>query len=67
MFTFNRLHEPVWPLMFRLLPRYNYVLINEYTRFSQTLKAIQNTWRKFDNRLVSNSLFCPTILTNNIF
>ncbi len=37
--------------MFRLLPRYNYVLVKLNTQdFSQTLEAIQNTWRKFDNR-----------------
>jgi putative ABC transport system permease protein len=50
-FHFQSLHEPVRPLMFRLLPRYNYVLIKLNTQdFSHTLEAVQSTWRKFDNR-----------------
>ncbi len=50
-FHFQSLHEPVRPLMFRLLPRYNYVLIKlNMQDFSQTLETIQNTWKKFDNR-----------------
>ena len=50
-FHFQSLHEPVRPLMFRLLPRYNYVLVKLNTQdFSQTLQSIQNIWRKFDNR-----------------
>src|SRR4030095_5035547 len=50
-FHFQSLHEPVRPLMFRLLQRYNYVLVKLNTQdFSNTLQAIQNTWRKFDNR-----------------
>jgi len=50
-FHFQSLHEPVRPLMFRLLPRYNYVLIKLNTQdFSHTLDAVQKTWKKFDNR-----------------
>jgi putative ABC transport system permease protein len=50
-FHFQSLHEPVRPLMFRLLPRYNYVLVKLNTNdFAKTLTAVQNTWRKFDNR-----------------
>jgi putative ABC transport system permease protein len=50
-FHFQSLHEPVRPLMFRLLPRYNYVLIKLNTEdFAKTLTAVQNTWAKFDSR-----------------
>jgi putative ABC transport system permease protein len=49
-FHFQSLHEPVRPLLFRLLPYYNYVLIKVNTaEFSSTLNAIENTWKKFDN------------------
>lgn len=50
-FHFQSLHEPVRPLLFRLMPRYNYVLIKLNTdNFSSTLTAIEKTWKKFDNR-----------------
>ena len=50
-FHFQSLHEPVRPLMFRLLPRYNYVLVKlNIQDFAKTLTAVQTTWRKFDNR-----------------
>ncbi len=57
-FHFQSLHEPVRPLLFRLLPRYNYVLIKlNTTEFSNTINAIENTWKKFDNRFAFDFSF----------
>jgi len=50
-FHFQSLHEPVRPLIFRLLPLYNYVLVNLHTRdFDKTIRAVETTWKKFDDR-----------------
>jgi putative ABC transport system permease protein len=57
-FHFQSLHEPVRPLLFRLLPRYNYVLIKLNTsEFSNTINAIENTWKKFDDRFAFDFSF----------
>ncbi|HEX5170279.1 MAG TPA: ABC transporter permease [Cyclobacteriaceae bacterium] len=50
-FNFQSLHEPVRPLLFRLMPRYNFVLVKLNTEdFSGTIKSIERTWKKFDDR-----------------
>jgi putative ABC transport system permease protein len=62
-FHFQSLHEPVRPLMFRLLPRYNYVLLKLNTQdFAQTLSAVQETWKKFDNRFAFEFAFLSDYL-----
>lgn len=49
-FNFQSLYEPVKPLLFRLRPAYNYVLIKLNTSdFSGTMKSVESTWKKFDN------------------
>lgn len=48
-FHFQSLHEPVRPLLFRLSPHYNYVLIKLNTdNFSNTINEIENKWATFD-------------------
>lgn len=50
-FNFQSLHDPVRPLMFRLQPRYNYVLVKMDTEnFEERMQAVQTVWRTFDNR-----------------
>jgi putative ABC transport system permease protein len=50
-FHFQSLHEPVRPLLFRLLPYYRYVVVKLNTDdLSSTLKGVETTWKKFDNR-----------------
>jgi putative ABC transport system permease protein len=62
-FHFQSLHEPVRPLLFRLLPRYNYVLVKLNTaEFSSTINAIENTWKKFDNRFAFDFSFLSDYL-----
>jgi putative ABC transport system permease protein len=62
-FHFQSLHEPIRPLLFRLMPYYNYVLIKVNTgEFSGTLNAIENTWKKFDNRFAFEFSFLSNFL-----
>lgn len=62
-FHFQSLHEPVRPLLFRLLPRFNYVLIKLNTDdFSGSLSAIEKTWKKFDNRFAFEFAFLSDYL-----
>ncbi|HEX6225567.1 MAG TPA: ABC transporter permease [Chryseolinea sp.] len=62
-FHFQSLHEPVRPLMFRLLPRYNYVLVKLDTRdFARTLTTIEQTWKKFDNTFTFDFTFLSDYL-----
>ena len=62
-FNFQSLHEPVRPLLFRLLPRYNYVLVKlNTTEFTGTLKDIESTWRKFDNQFAFEFSFLSNYL-----
>jgi putative ABC transport system permease protein len=50
-FNYQSLHETVRPLVFRLIPDYNYVLIKiETNSLDQILTSIQTTWKKFDDR-----------------
>ena len=49
-FHFQSLHEPVRPLIFRLSPLYNFVVIKINTgSFDKTIRDIETTWGKFDN------------------
>ncbi len=62
-FHFQSLHEPVRPLLFRLMPRYNYVLIKLDTdNFAGTLRSIENTWKKFDNQFAFEFSFLSDYL-----
>jgi putative ABC transport system permease protein len=50
-FHFQSLHEPLRPLMMRLENRYNFAVIKlQSANFESTIKNIEGTWRKFDNR-----------------
>lgn len=50
-FNYGSLHEPVRPLLFSLEPYYNDVVIKvEGENFSETVAAIEKTWRSFENR-----------------
>ncbi len=50
-FNFQSLHLPVRPLLFRLRPRYNYVLLKLNTSdYPSTMTTIEQTWTKFDDR-----------------
>ncbi len=49
-FHFQSLHQPVRPILFRLYPAFNYVLIKaNIENFEQTMKSVETTWRKFDD------------------
>jgi len=49
-FNFQSLHDPIKPLMFRLRPRYNYVLVKmETNRLDDRMAAVEQVWRKFDD------------------
>jgi putative ABC transport system permease protein len=62
-FHFQSLHEPVRPLLFRLSPHYNYVVIKLNTNnFSRTAISIENTWKKFDNRFAFDFAFLSSYL-----
>jgi len=66
-FHFQSLHEPVRPLIFRLLPLYNYVLVNLHTQdFDKTIRAVETTWKKFDDRFGFEFSFLSNQLTNNM-
>jgi len=50
-FHFQSLHEPLRPLMMRLENRYNFAVIKlRSADFELTMKNIELTWRKFDDR-----------------
>ncbi len=50
-FHFQSLHEPIRPLLMRLETRYNFAVIKVNTSdFESTIKGIEKTWRKFDDR-----------------
>jgi putative ABC transport system permease protein len=50
-FHFQSLHEPLRPLLMRLERNYNFAVVKVGTAdFESTIKKIENTWRKFDDR-----------------
>jgi putative ABC transport system permease protein len=50
-FNFQSLHEPIRPLLFRLRPRYNHVIVKlETASLAERMKAIEEVWRQFDDR-----------------
>jgi putative ABC transport system permease protein len=50
-FHFQSLHEPIRPLIFRLSPNFNYVMIKmSASDFAKSLQAIESSWKKFDDR-----------------
>lgn len=50
-FHFQSLHEPLRPLLMRLEANYNFAVIKVNTSdFESTIKSIERTWRKFDDR-----------------
>lgn len=50
-FHFQSLHEPIRPLIFRLSPEYNYVLVKLSTHeLDKTIDAIGATWKEFDDK-----------------
>lgn len=50
-FNYQSLHQPVRPLIFRLTPNFNYVLVKLNTAdFTTTIKSVETTWKKFDDR-----------------
>lgn len=50
-FNFQSLHEPMRPLLIRLETNFNYVVIKLSTDdFDATIKSIERTWKKFDDR-----------------
>ncbi|MBI1769298.1 MAG: ABC transporter permease [Bacteroidetes bacterium] len=50
-FNFQSLHEPVRPLLIRMETNFNFAVIKVSTSdFESTIKSIEKTWRKFDNR-----------------
>lgn len=50
-FHFQSLHQPVRPLLFRIMPYYNYAIVKLNTGdFKSTIKGLESTWRKFDDR-----------------
>jgi putative ABC transport system permease protein len=57
-FHFQSLHEPLRPLLMRLEPRYNFAVIKVNTgNFETTLKDVEKTWRKFDDKFSFESSF----------
>ncbi len=52
-FNYQSLHEPVRPLILRLRPRYNHVLIRVKTdHFTERMADVEKVWRKFENRFM---------------
>ncbi len=50
-FHFQSLHQPVHPMLFRLLPYYRFVIVKLNTNdLPATLKGLETTWKKFDDR-----------------
>ncbi len=50
-FHFQSLHEPLRPLLMRLEPSFNFAVIKVTTTdFETTMKRIESTWRKFDDK-----------------
>lgn len=50
-FNFQSLHEPVRPLLFRLRPRYNHVVLKiETGNLEERMRAVEGVWRLFDDR-----------------
>lgn len=50
-FHYQSLHEPMRPLLFRLAPTYNYVLLRVSTSdFDRTRQLIEQRWKAFDDR-----------------
>ncbi|MBS1681475.1 MAG: ABC transporter permease [Bacteroidetes bacterium] len=57
-FYFQSLHEPLRPLFFRLEANYNYAVIKiNTTDFASTIKNIETTWHKFEDRFRFEFLF----------
>lgn len=57
-FHFQSLHKAVDPLMFRLSPNYNYVVINLSTAdFNTTIQAIEKVWRTVDTQFAFDFSF----------
>ncbi len=50
-FNFQSLHDPVRPLLFRLNPQYNHVMLKINTdHLEDRMKGVEAVWRKFDNQ-----------------
>lgn len=50
-FHFQSLHEPIRPLLMRLEPSFNFIVIKFHTRdLAKTIGGIEKTWRKFDDQ-----------------
>ncbi len=62
-FHFQSLHEPLRPLLMRLEPNYNFAVVKVSTSdFEATIKGIEQTWRKFDERFRFEFSFLDTQL-----
>ncbi|GHM98885.1 ABC transporter permease [Cytophagales bacterium WSM2-2] len=62
-FHFQSLHEPIRPLLFRMAPRYNYAVVKvNTTDFATTIRDIEKTWRKFDDKFRFEFSFLDTQL-----
>ncbi len=49
-FHFQSLHQPVRPLLFKLSPNFNYVLLKVNTAdFPRTMKSVETVWRRLDD------------------
>ncbi len=63
-FHFQSLHEPLRPLLMRLEANYNFAVIKVNTSdFESTIKGIEKTWRKFDDRFRFEFSFLDTQLS----
>lgn len=64
-FHFQSLHEPVRPLLFRLAPWYNYVIIKIQTDdVENTIKAVTRTWKTFDDQFAFEFAFLSDYLND---
>lgn len=50
-FNYQSLHQRVQPLLFKLRPSFNHVLVKlESENFSESMAAVEEVWKKFDDR-----------------
>lgn len=64
-FNFQSLHEPVRPLLFRLRPRYNHVVMKiEIGNVEERMRLIEEVWRQFDDRFQFEFRFIRDELNN---
>ncbi|HEY5823426.1 MAG TPA: ABC transporter permease, partial [Cyclobacteriaceae bacterium] len=64
-FHFQSLHQPIQPLLLRLEhEQFNYLILKVNTgEFEKTIAAIEQTWKKFDNRFTFDFFFLSDNLT----